>query len=172
MTVELTRRPGALRRPGVPADRQRRARRMAYLGCAGALGYGGLKVIWALGGTAGLRYPDRFRLASPGLTAAQRFFDYWGTPILAGLAVVILLGLVYPWGNVAIVRPLLRALAWAGSLLAVVGVAGLILTISHFASDLSHDRLGGIHPATFLFVYACFLVLGLAFGVTAWLTRR
>ena len=145
---------------------------MAYLGCAGALGYGGLKVIWALGGTAGLRYPDRFHLSPAGLTAVQRFFDYWGTPILAGLAVVILLGLVYPWGNVIIVRPLLRILAWAGSLLAVAGVAGLILTIWNFADDLSHDRLGGVHPATFLFVYVCFLVLGLAFGVTAWLTRR
>jgi len=72
---------------------------MAYLGCAGALGYGVLKVIWALGGTVGLRYPDRFRLAPAGLTGMQRFFDYWGTPILAGLAVVILLGLVYPWGT-------------------------------------------------------------------------
>jgi hypothetical protein len=86
--------------------------------------------------------------------------------------VVILLGLVYSWGNGRIVRPLLRALAWAGSLLAVVGVAGLIVTIRYFAGDLSNDRLGGIHPATFLFVYVCFLVLGLAFGVTAWLTRR
>jgi len=55
-------------------------------------------------------------LAPAGLTAAQRHFDYWGTQILAGLAVVILLGLVYPWGNVMIVRPLPRALAWALSL--------------------------------------------------------
>ena len=86
---------------------------------------------------------------------------------------VILLGLVYPWGNVVIVRPLLRALAWAGSLLAVAGVAGLILIIRYFAGDLSSARLGeGIHPATYLFVYVCFLVLGVAFGVTAWLTRR
>jgi hypothetical protein len=173
MTVGLTRRPRAPGRPGVPADRQRRARRVAYLGCAAAVGYGGLKVVWALGGTVGLRDPARFHLAPAGLTAAQRYFDYWGTQILAGLAVLILLGLVYPWGNVMIVRPLLRILAWAGSLLAVGGVAGLVLTIRYFAGDLSIDRLGeGIHPATYLFVYACFLVLGLAFGVTAWLTRR
>lgn len=172
MTVGLTRRPSAPRRPAVPADRLRRARQVAYLGCAGAFGYGGLKVIWALGGTVGLRYPGRFRLSPAGLTAAQRFFDYWGTPILAGLAVVILLGLVYPWGNVIVVRPLLRILAWAGSLLTVVGVAGFTLTIWQFADNLTHDRLGGIHPATYLFVYVCFLVLGLAFGVTAWLTRR
>ena len=131
-----------------------------------------LKVIWALGGMIGLRDPERFHLAPEGLTAAQRFFDYWGTPILVGLAVVILLGLVYPWGNARFLRPLLRTLAWAGSPLSVVGLAGLILTIQHFAADLNSDRLGGIHPATFVFVYVCFLVLGVAFGVTAWLTRR
>ena len=161
----------ALRQPRGPTDRQRRARQMAYLGCAGALGYGGLKVVWALGGTVGLSDPKHFRLAPAGLTAAQRYFDYWGTPILAGLAMVILLGLVYPWGNVMILRPLLRTLAWAGSLLAVVGVDGLILTIRYFAGDLSVDRLGGLEPGsvdrlgglqpvgglqpgTFLFVYA------------------
>jgi hypothetical protein len=86
--------------------------------------------------------------------------------------VVILLGLVYPWGNAVILRPLLRTLAWAGLLAGVAGGAGLIVTIRYFAGDLSNDRLGGIHPGTFLFVCACFLVLGLAFGVTAWLTRR
>ena len=171
MTVGLTRRPRAYRRPGVPADRQRRARWVAYLGCAAALGYGVLKVVWSLGGTIGLLHPEQLRVPA-GVTGVARFFDYWGTPILAGLAVVILLGLVYPWGNVIIVRPLLRALAWAGSLLAVAGVAGLITTIRYFAGDLSSDRLGGIHPVTFLFVYTCFLLLGLAFGVTAWLTRR
>lgn len=164
-------------RPGVPADRQRRARWVAYLGCAAALGYGGLKAIWSLGGTVGLR-AGRFHVASGGLTAPQRLFDYWGTPILAGVAAVILLGLVYPWGNVRILRPLLRALAWAGSLLTVVGVGGLIVTSQYYAGHLNPDRLVDqaghivIQPATFLFVYVCFLVLGLAFGVTAWLTRR
>jgi hypothetical protein len=54
----------------------------------------------------------------------------------------------------------------------VTDVAGLIVTIWYFAGDLSNDRLDGIQPGTFLFVYACFLVLGLAFGVTAWLIRR
>ena len=162
----------APQRSGVPADRQRRARRIAYLGCAAALGYGVLKAVWSLGGTVGLRDPEQFRPAPQGVTGMARFFDYWGTPILAALAVVILLGLVHPWGNVIIARPLLRALAWAGSLIGVVGVAGLIVTIRYFAGDLSGDRLGGIHPATFLFVYACFLMLGVAFGATAWLTRR
>ena len=98
MPLLLTGRHRDLRRPGVPADRQPLARRMAYLGCAGALGYGVLKVVWALGSRVGVR--PQFRLAPEGLTAAQRAFDYWGTQILAELAVVILLGLVYPWGNV------------------------------------------------------------------------
>jgi hypothetical protein len=162
----------APQRPGVRADRQRRARRMAYLGCVAALGYGVLKLVWSLGGTVGLRDPEVLRASLTATTGVQRFFDYWGTPILAGLAVVILLGLVSPWGNVAVVRPLLRALAWAGSLVGVAGAAGLIETMRYFTGDLGNDRLGGIYPATFLFVYACFLVLGLAFGVTAWLTRR
>jgi hypothetical protein len=117
-------------RPSSWADRQRHARRMAYLGCAAALGYGGLKAVWALGSTVG-RHGQMHNPAS--LTAAQQWFDCWGTPVLAGLAVVILLGLVYPWGNVKTVRPLLRALAWAGSLMAVVGVAGLIVTVQHSA---------------------------------------
>jgi hypothetical protein len=159
-------------RPGIPADRRRRARLMAYLGCAAALGYGVLKAVWALGSTIGLRDPERFHIAPAGLTGVQRLFDYWGTPLLAGIACAILLGLVYPWGNKMILRPLLRALAWAGSLIAVAGAAGLIQTIRYVAGDTGSDRLGGIHPATFLFVYACFLVLGLAFGATAWLTRR
>jgi hypothetical protein len=156
-------------RPGGRVDRQRRARPIAYLGCAAALGYGTLKLVWSLGGTVGRN--GQMQIPA-GLTAAQRFFDYWATPILAGLAVVILLGLVSPWGNMPVVRPLLRALAWAGTLVGVWGVAGLILIIRYFAGDLSNDRLGGIYPATGLFVYACFLVLGLSFGVTAWLTRR
>jgi hypothetical protein len=159
----------APQRPGVRADRPRRARRVAYLGCAAALGYGALKAFWALGSTVG-RHGQMHTAA--GLTAMQGLFDDWGTPILAVLAVVILLGLVYPWGNVAALRPLLRALAWAGTLMAVVGVAGLIVTIRHFGDGLSSRWLGEIYPATYVFVYICFLVLGVAFGVTAWLTRR
>ncbi len=51
-------------------------------------------------------------------------------------------------------------------------MAGLVLVILYFVGDLSKDRLGAIQPGTFVLVYVCFLVLGLAFGVTAWLTRR
>ena len=38
-----------------------RARRVAYLGCAAALGYEVLMLIWSLGGTAGLRDPEVLR---------------------------------------------------------------------------------------------------------------
>jgi hypothetical protein len=169
----------APQRPGTRADRLRRARRMAYLGCAAALGYGVLKLDWALGGTVGLRDPAQFRdVTLPGstlpanLTAPQLWLDNWATPILAGLAVVILLGLVYPWGNVPIVRPLLRALAWAGSLMALAGVGEFVQTIRYYAGDLPRNWMDGMYPAIGLYVGVCFLVLGVAFGVTAWLTRR
>jgi hypothetical protein len=122
--------PGALGRPRFPAGRQRQARRTAYLGCAGALGYGGMKVIWALGGTVGMSRPERFHAIEDGLPLGPRLFDYWGTPVLGGLAVVVLVGLVCPWGNAVILRPLLRTLAWTGSLLSVAGVVGLVLTVS------------------------------------------
>jgi hypothetical protein len=151
---------------------------VAYLGCAAALGYGVLKAVWSLGGTVGLLHAQRLRVAATGLTGLGRLFDYWGTAILAGLAVVILLGLVYPWGNVRILRPVLRALAWAGTLVGAWGVGGLILMIQYYAGDINPDRLVdqaghvAIQPATFVFAYVCFLVLGVAFGVTAWLTRR
>lgn len=56
-------------------------------------------------------------------------------------------------------------------ILARLAVAGLILLSGYLAGDLGNDRLDGIYPATFLFVCGCFLVLGLAFGATAWLPR-
>jgi hypothetical protein len=151
--------------------RQRRARQIAYLGCAGALGYGVVKLIWALGMNVGLSNPEHYRAALSATTGLTRFFDDWGTPILAGLGVVVLLGLVYPWGNGILRRPL-RILAWLGSLIGIVGVAGLVLTIQYLAGALDSDRLGDVSSGTYLFVYLCFTVLGLAFGATAWLTRR
>ena len=171
MTVLLTRHPEAHRPPGIPADRQRHATWMAYLGCVGALGYGGMKVVWALGGTVGLSNPEHFHAVEDGLSAPGRFFDQWGTPILASLAIVILLGLIYPWGNRPILRPLLRMLAWAGSLIAMWGLVGLILTIMYIAGD-HVIGVGDLDAGTYVFTYICFVMLGLGFGGTAWLTRR
>lgn len=157
--------------PGL-ADRQRHAKELAYLGCAGALGYGLMKVDWALGGTIGLRNPTHFHATENDLPAMGRFFDLWGSQILAGLAIVILLGLVYPWGNKRILCPLLQTLGWAGSVMAVVGLYGLILTILYYAGDQGALGLGDLHPGTYLFTYICFLILGVGFAGTAWLTRR
>jgi len=159
MTVVLTRRPHAQGPPALPADRQRRAKEFAFLGCAGALGYGAMKVVWALGGTAGLRNPEHFHAIDNGLNAPERFFDRWGSQILAGLAIVILLGLVYSWGNKRILRPLLRTLGWAGSLMAVVGVYGLILITLYFAGDQGIGR-GDLSAGTYLFTYICFHDVG------------
>ena len=144
---------------------------MAYLGCAGALGYGGMKVVWALGGTVGLSNPEHFHAIENGLSAPGRFFDHWGTPILAGLAIVILLGLIYPWGNRPILRLPLRTFAWAGSLIALWGLVGLILTILYIAGD-HVTGVGDLNAGTYVFTYICFVMLGLGFGGTAWLTRQ
>jgi hypothetical protein len=70
----------APQRPGVPADRQRRARWLAHLGCAAALGYGVLKAVWSLGGTVGLLGHERLRVAPGGVTGVSRLFDYWERP--------------------------------------------------------------------------------------------
>lgn len=155
-----------------PADRLRLSRLAASVGCVAALGYGGMKVVWALGGTVGIRDPALYAAPDQTLGLAGRWFDDWGTPGLAGLGVIVLLGLVQPWGQAVVLRPVLRIAAWAGSLLAVVGALGLALMVGYSLGALSEDRLGALEPGTFVFVYSCFLLLGLSFGVTAWLTRQ
>jgi hypothetical protein len=158
-----------------PADRQRLAKRAAYLGCPGSVGYGGMKVIWALGGTLGMSNPATFHAKENGLPLGQRLFDDWGTPILAGLGMVILLGLVYPSGNKPVLRPLLRALVWAGSLVGVVGVIGLILTLSGTSMvklSSGGNDWGSLDTGVYVFTYLCFVAVGVGFAVTAWLTRR
>lgn len=171
MTVVLTRRPRAHRHSGSPADRQRHAKELACLGCAGAFGYGAMKVVWALGGTIGLRDPEHFHASTNGLSGPGRLFDDWGSQTLAGIAIVILVGLVYPWGDRPILRPLLRTLAWIGSLIAVWGLVGLILSILYIAGDRSAIELGDLDPGTYVFTYICFTMLGVGFAGTAWLTR-
>jgi hypothetical protein len=156
----------------LPTERRRRARVAALIGCAGALGYGGMKVVWALGGTAGIRDPALYGAPDQTLGPAGRWFNDWGTPVLAGLAVIVLLGLVEHWGQTSRLRPILRIAAWAGSLLAVVGILGLALILGYYLGAVSEDRLGALEPGTFVFVYLCFLLLGLSFGATAWLTRE
>jgi hypothetical protein len=180
VTVLLKGRPHTHRHPGDAADRHRRARWMAYLGCAGALGYGGMKVIWALGGTLGMSNPARFHTVGNGLTRMhltrmQQLFDNWGTQTLALIGILILLGLVYPWGQKAILRPLLRTLGWAGSLVGIVGVAGFIMTLlgtTPAQLPSGGNDWGSLDTGVYLFTYVCFTAIGVGFAGTAWLTRR
>ena len=130
-----------------------------------------MKVVWALGGTVGIRNPKHFHAIDNGLNAPGRFFDHWGTPILAGLAIVILLGLVCTWGDRAILRPLLRTLGWAGSLMAVVGVVGLELIIRYYAAGDHGIGRGDLYAGSHLFTYICFTMLGVGVAGTGATSR-
>ena len=67
-------------------------------------------------------------------------------------------------------------LGWAGSLMAVVGVVGVVgleLIIRYYAGDQGIGR-GDIYAGAFSFssfTYICFTMLGVGFAGTAWLTR-
>jgi hypothetical protein len=148
------------------------ATRFALAGCLAAAGYGTLKAVWALDGTIGLRDPSVLRETARSVTATQHVIAYWGTVALAALAAGILLALVRPWGRRVPRRPL-RVLAALGALLAVPGAAGFVLSVANIAGlhHVGEDRLGGLYPGTFVFVYGCFFLLGVAFAATVWLTR-
>lgn len=145
----------------------------AALGCVAVLGYGGLKASWALGATIGLSDPAQLYAADRRLTLAGWLFAYWGTVALAVLAAAILLALVMPWGAV-VPRPVVRTLAWLGALMVVPGLLGLVMILAYLTGihRFGADSLGGLYAATYVVVYACFLVLGLAFAATAYLTRQ
>jgi hypothetical protein len=51
------------------------------------------------------------------------------------------------------------------------GLVGLILTILYIAGDHIMG-VGDPDGGTYVFTYICFVMLGLGFGGTAWLTRR
>ena len=138
------------------------------LGLAGVLGYGTLKVGWALGGTWGVTDPARWRsdlaaLAGPELAAA-----FWGTVVLDLAGLVLLLALA----RAAVRRgahPALRALAWLGAaVLGVAGVAGLVVTVA-VPSSAGSDPLA---HWVYLAVYGSFGLLALALGRLALLSRR
>lgn len=151
--------PGACRPAAV--GRSRVATTAARAGCAAAAGYGALKLSWALGATIGVQSPARLRQGEAQAGGDERWLAYWGTVLLALLAVLLLLALVrYPGSRT------LRALGWIGSLLIVPGVAGLALLMGR-AAGIGRQDLGGLYPGTYLVVYGCFLTLGLAFALTA-----
>ncbi len=138
------------------------------LGLAGLLGYGTLKVVWALGGTWGVTDPARWRsdlaaLAGPELAAA-----FWGTVVLdlTGLALLLVLAR-------AAVRhgahPAPRAVAWLGAtVLGVASVAGLGVTLAA-PNPQGSDPLAAW---VYLVVYGSFGLVALALGRLALLSRR
>lgn len=68
-------------------------------------------------------------------------------------------------------RPLPRILAWAGSLIAMSGLIGLILSMLYIAGDHAIG-VGDLDPCTCVSTYICFTMLGVGFAGTAWLTRQ
>lgn len=147
------------------------ARWTAAVGCLAALGYGGLKAIWALGGTIGIDDPSQLRPA--GTSDVMWLVENMGTVALAALAALILLALVLPAGAL-VPRRILRTLGWLGVVMVVPGAVGLLEILDYIAGShlFSATQLGGISAGTYVFVYVCFLTLGLSFAATARLTRQ
>jgi len=141
----------------------------AYAGSAGALGYAMLKLSWSFGGSIGVHgTPAWDRPGAP--DGVLHFLAFEGTVVLAILAAGILLALVKPWG--CRVRRPVRRLAWLGAALMLpVGLVGLATTIAEWIGLSAPGDDGGLALGVFGFVYGCFLVLGVAFAATAWLTR-
>lgn len=163
------------RSPGTdltPAEREaefvrgRRARRVGYIGVAAAVAHAALKVAWALGSTIGVEDETVWEQS----TTTELEIALWGTAALAAIAAAILLALVQPWGRV-VPRRVVRPLAWLGSVvMTVAGAVGLTMIIGYLVGAWDMDR-GDLYTITYVYVYGGFLLLGLAFGTTAWLTR-
>ena len=144
------------------------ARRAAHLGSAAAAGYAVLKTAWALGSTLGVRADaaawDDFLAGFGGPMIAL-----WGTVLLALLAGAILQSLVQPWGR-RLPRRLRASLAWLG--FAIMAPYGLLALGSTLVNAVAGKPFPLLTPAIYIWVYGCFLVLGLAFAITAWGTRN
>ncbi|MDQ3630439.1 MAG: hypothetical protein M3417_04010 [Actinomycetota bacterium] len=156
---------------GLPSIPQARfARTAAYIGVAAALGYATLKAIWGGGGTIGVNGTPVWH---DELSSLTWILASWGTVALAALAAGILLALVQGWGRAG-PRRALRALAWTGCVvMTTVGLIGTGEVLAYAAGlvDMSADEPGDLAPAVYGYVYGSFLVLGVAFGLTAWATR-
>jgi peptidoglycan/LPS O-acetylase OafA/YrhL len=138
----------------------------AYLGCAAAAGYAVIKVAWGLGSTFGIRDTAAFEEFIDQIGGPQ--LALWGTVLPALLAGAILLSLVQPWGR-RVPRRLRAASAWLGfAIMAPVGVLRLGATL---AATIAGEPFPVLAPAIYIWVYACFSVLGLTFAFTAWRTR-
>ncbi|MBA3860761.1 MAG: DUF3995 domain-containing protein [Solirubrobacterales bacterium] len=126
-----------------------------------------MKVAWGLGSTLGIR----------DTAAYETFIDetggpllaVWGTVLLALLAGAILLSLVHPWGR-RVPRRLRASLAWLG--FAIMTPVGLLSLGGTLANAIAGTPFPLLTPAIYIWVYGCFVVLGLTSAVTAWRTRN
>ncbi len=145
----------------------KQARTAAHLGCVAAAGYAVLKTAWSLGSTVGVRADaaawDEFIAQVGGPLLAG-----WGTVLLALLAGAILQSLVQPWGR-RVPRRLRASLAWLG--FAVLAPYGLLSLGHNIVAAIAATPFLLLTPAIYIYVDACFVVLGLSFAVTAWRTR-
>ena len=139
-----------------------------HVGCAAAAGYAVLKTAWALDSTVGVNAEaaawEDFLHAMGGPIVAL-----WGTVLLALLASAILLSMVQPWGQ-RVPRRVRASLAWLG--FAIMAPAGLLRLGETIAQAVAGNPFPLLTPAIYIYVYACFVVLGLSFAVTAWRTRH
>ncbi len=145
----------------------KQAQTVAHLGCAAAAGYAVLKAAWASGSAVGVRDTAAFEdfLAQLG----GPMIALWGTVLLALFASAILQSLVRPWGRRVPWR-LRASLAWLG--FAIMTPLGLLSLGHTLSAALAGKPFPLLAPAIYTWVYGCFLVLGLAFAITAWLTRN
>jgi len=93
----------------------------------------------------------------------------WATVLLALLAGAILQSLVQPWGR-RVPRRLRASLAWLG--FAIMTPVGLLSLGQTVADAVAGNPFPMLTPTVYIWVYGCFVVLGLSFAVTAWLTRE
>jgi len=139
----------------------------AHLGCAAAAGYAVLKTAWALGSTVGVTADpaawETFLTQMGGRTVAL-----WGTVLLASLAGAILLSMVQPWGR-HVPRRVRASLAWLG--FAIMAPVGLVRLGETIVGAVAGNPSPLLTPAIYVYVYTCFVVLGMTFAVTAWRTR-
>ena len=129
------------------------------------MAHAALKIAWALGSTIGVEDEPVWEQSTtternPHCGARRRWQRSRADPA----------ALVQPWGRVVPGR-VLRPLAWLGSVvMTVAGAVGLTMSVGYLVGAWEMDR-GDLYTITYVYVYGGFLLLGLAFGTTAWLTR-
>ena len=140
-------------------------RRGRRIGVAAAVAHAALKVAWALGSTIGVEDEPVWEQSTT--TELERIVGHGGAGGDRGRDPA---SLVQPWGRVVPSR-VLRPLAWLGSVvMTVAGAVGLTMSVGYLVGAWEMDR-GDLYTITYVYVYGGFLLLGLAFGTTAWLTR-